>query len=138
MASLTYDEIQIGDSAEASRLISGHDIDQYADITGDRNPAHIDEEWAKESVFRGRIAHGMLVASLISSVLGTTMPGNGTIYLSQSLRFLAPVYPGDTITARVEAVNKIDGKRHIEFRTMCINQNGDLVLEGEALVSPPR
>ena len=137
MSSLTYDEISIGDSASFSKTISESDVYLFAGITGDMNPAHINEEWAKQTVFERRIVHGMLLCGLISNVLGNQLPGNGTIYMSQSVRFLAPVHFGDTITAKVEVVEKKEKKR-VVLKTTCTNQKGETVVEGEALVSPPR
>lgn len=138
MASLTYGDISIGDSAEVSRTISESDVYLYAGITGDMNPAHLNKEYAATTVFKQRIAHGMLVCGLISNVLGNHLPGNGTIYVSQSLRFLAPVYFGDTVTARVEVIEKKDEKKRIVLKTSCVNQEGSLVVDGEAEVSPRR
>jgi 3-hydroxybutyryl-CoA dehydratase len=137
MIGKTYDELQVGQMVEFSKTISESDIYLYAGITGDFNPAHMDETYAQKTFFKTRIAHGMLVAGLISSVIGTRLPGPGTIYVSQSLNFLAPVQIGDTITARVEVLEKLE-KKKVRMRTVCINQDGKHVLDGEALVSPPR
>ncbi|MFZ5981800.1 MAG: MaoC family dehydratase [Candidatus Zixiibacteriota bacterium] len=138
MARLTYDDLSIGDQAEVSRTISESDVYLFAGITGDMNPAHVNEVYAAGTAFGKRIAHGILVCGLISNVLGNLLPGNGTIYMSQTVKFLAPVYIGDTITARVEVIEKKDEKKRVVLRTSCINQNGDTVVDGEALVSPPR
>ena len=138
MASLTNDKISVGDGAEVSKTITEQDIDNFAEISGDNNPAHLDEEYAKNTAFKHRIAHGMFVSSLISNVLGNELPGHGTIYMTQSLKFLAPVYINDTITARVEVIEKIAEKKRIIFQTTCTNQDGKTVIHGEALVSPPR
>ena len=137
MIGKTYDEISIGDTAEFSKTFSEADIYLYAGISGDFNPAHIDETYARNTFLKTRIAHGMLSAGLISAVIGTQLPGPGSIYLRQTLTFLAPVRMGDTITAHVEVVEKIDGKK-VCLKTTCINQDAVMVLEGEALVSPPR
>jgi len=137
MIGKTYDEISIGDTAEFSKTFSEADVYLYAGISGDYNPAHIDETYARNTYFKTRIAHGMLSAGLISAVIGTQLPGPGSIYLRQTLTFLAPVRMGDTITAHVEVVEKIDGKK-VCLKTTCINQDAVMVLEGEALVSPPR
>jgi 3-hydroxybutyryl-CoA dehydratase len=110
----------------------------YAGITGDLNPAHINEVYAQQTSFKTRIAHGMLTAGYISAVLGTQLPGAGTIYLKQELKFLAPVRMGDTITAKVEVIEVNQEKNRIKLRTTCTNQNGEMVLDGEALVSPPK
>jgi 3-hydroxybutyryl-CoA dehydratase len=134
----TITELRIGDTAEFSKTISESDIYTYAGITGDLNPAHIDEEYAKKTFFKTRIAHGMLLAGFISAVVGTKLPGPGTVYVKQELDFLAPVHIGDTITARVEVSEIIKEKNRVRMHTLCINQNGDAVLNGEALVSPPK
>jgi len=137
MTGKTYDQIHIGDSAEFSKTFSEADIYLYAGISGDFNPAHIDEAYARNTHFKTRIAHGMLSAGLISAVIGTQLPGSGSIYMQQTLSFLAPVYMGDTVTARVEVMEKID-KKKVRLKTTCLNQDAVMVLEGEALVSPPR
>ncbi len=137
MVSKTYDELTVGDFAEMSKTITETDVYLYAGITGDMNPAHTNEVWAKNTVFEKRIVHGMLLCGLISNVLGNEMPGNGTIYMSQSVKFLAPVFFGDTITARVEVSEKKEKKR-VVLKTTCTNQDGKTVVDGEALVSPPR
>ncbi len=134
----TIREIKPGDSATFSKTISETDIYLYSGISGDTNPAHIDEEYARKTQFQGRIAHGMLTAGLISAVFGTRLPGPGTIYLSQTLKFKAPVRIGDTITARCEALEILDEKNRARFRTVCTNQQGVEVIEGEALVMPPK
>ncbi|MDI7261291.1 MAG: MaoC family dehydratase, partial [Thermodesulfobacteriota bacterium] len=107
-------------------------------ITGDLNPAHINETYAAKTFFKTRIAHGMLLGGFISAILGNQLPGPGTIYIRQELNFLAPVRIGDTITARAEIVEIINEKNRIRLKTTCINQDGTLILEGEALVSPPK
>lgn len=131
---LTYEEIQIGNRTHFTKTIAEYDIYQFAGITGDFNPMHIDAEFAQETFFKGRIAHGMLSASFISTVLGMKLPGPNTIYLSQNLRFLAPVYIGDTIKAEVEVIDKIDEKKQIRLRTTVYKQDGTKVVDGEALV----
>ncbi len=134
-----FEELSVGQSAELSRTITESDVVLFAGITGDLNPAHMDEVAAGRSMFKGRIAHGMLTAGLISAVLGTRLPGPGTIYLSQSLRFTRPVRIGDTLTARVEIAELIAAKQRVRLTTTVRNQDGDLVLDGEALVmlEPP-
>lgn len=138
MIGKTFDQLKTGDSAEFSKTVSESDIYMYAGITGDLNPAHINEAYAQNTFFKTRIAHGMLSAGFISAVIGTRLPGPGTIYMQQTLKFLAPVYVGDTITARVEVTEKIDEKKRVRLKTTCLNQEGTLVLDGEAMVSPPR
>jgi len=137
VAGKIYDQICVGDSAEFSKTFSESDIYLYAGISGDFNPAHVNEDYAQKSFFKTRIAHGMLSAGLISAVIGTQLPGPGSIYMQQTLFFMAPVHMGDTVTARVEVVEKID-KKKVRLKTICINQNEVIVLEGEAMVSPPR
>jgi 3-hydroxybutyryl-CoA dehydratase len=123
----------VGQSAEFAKTITEADVVLFAGITGDFNPVHVDAEAAAASRFGGRIAHGMLSASLISTVLGTRLPGPGAIYLSQSLRFTAPVRIGDTVTARVEVVEVME-KRRVRLVTTCRTQGGTVVVEGEAVV----
>ena len=130
--------LKVGDSAEFTKTVSETDIYLYAGVSGDFNPAHINEEYAKETFFKTRIAHGMLPASFISTVIGTKLPGPGTIYLDQSLKFLAPVRIGDTITARAEIKEIMTEKNKVRLKTTCANQDKIIVLEGEAVVSPPR
>jgi len=137
MIGKTYDQLIPGDSAELSKTFSESDIYLYAGISGDFNPAHVNEAYARNTFFKTRIAHGMLSAGLISAVIGTQLPGPGSIYMQQTLSFLAPVYMGDTITACVEVVEKME-KKKVRLKTTCMNQDAVIVLEGEAIVSPPR
>ena len=137
MAKLTYDQINIGDKAEFTKTMAESDVYLFAGITGDMNPAHIDMVYASGTVFEKRIVHGILLCGLISNILGNSLPGNGTIYISQSVKFMAPVYIGDTITARVEVSEKKEKKR-VVLRTYCVNQEDKIVIDGEAVVSPPR
>jgi len=134
----TIDELRLGDKAEFTKTVSETDIYLYAGVTGDFNPAHIDEEYARGTFFKSRIAHGMLSAGFISSVIGTKLPGPGTIYLDQSLKFLAPIRIGDTITAWAEVVKIMSEENRIKLKTICVNQHGTTVLDGEAVVSPPK
>lgn len=134
----SYDELNVGDQASFTKTIAECDVYGFAGITGDLNPAHTNEVYAAQTFFKKRIAHGMLGASLISTVLGMQMPGPGTIYMNQSLAFLAPLYFGDTVTAVVEVVEKMAEKKRLRLKTTCINQEGKVVIDGEALVSPPR
>jgi 3-hydroxybutyryl-CoA dehydratase len=138
MTRKTIDCINPGDAAEFTKTVTETDVYLYAGITGDLNPAHINESYASGTFFKSRIAHGMLTAGFISAILGMQLPGPGTIYLRQELTFLAPVRMGDTITARVEVAEVIKGKNRIRLRTTCRNQEGTVVLDGEALVSPPK
>jgi 3-hydroxybutyryl-CoA dehydratase len=138
MVGKTINELKIGDVAEFSKTVSESDIYLYAGVTGDFNPAHINEDYAKQTFFKTRIAHGMLSAGFISTVIGNKLPGTGTIYVTQNLSFLAPVRIGDTITARIEIVDIVDEKNRVRLKTTCFNQEGTPVLEGEAVVSPPK
>ena len=138
MKGKTINELQIGDFAEHTKTISEGDVYLFAGITGDMNPAHINAVAAGKGMFKERIAHGMLSAGLVSAVLGMQLPGPGTIYMSQTLKFTAPVKFGDTITARAEVITRNVEKNRITLKTICINQNGKIVLDGEALVMPPR
>lgn len=131
-------ELHVGQTAEFSKTVSESDIYLYAGVTGDFNPAHINEVYAGQTFFKTRIAHGMLTAGFISTILGTKLPGPGTIYLKQELNFLAPVRIGDTVTARVEVIEIIGEKNRVRLTTTCVNQEGTKVLDGEALVSPPK
>jgi len=138
MIGKTIQELKVRETAEFAKTISETDIYLYAGITGDFNPAHINEEYAKNTFFKTRIAHGMIAAGLISTLLGTKLPGPGTIYLQQSLNFLAPVRIGDTITARVEIIEMETEKNRVRLKTVCLNQDGTEILDGEAVVSPPK
>jgi len=138
MIGKTLRELKIGDKAEFAKTISEFDIYMFAGITGDFNPAHINEDYAKQTFFKTRIAHGILTAGLISTVIGTKLPGTGTVYVKQDLSFLAPVRIGDTITACVEVVEILDKKNRVRLKTTCFNQDNTQVLDGEAIVSPTR
>ncbi|MFW9779784.1 MAG: MaoC family dehydratase [Candidatus Heimdallarchaeota archaeon] len=134
MKKLTYDEIQIGQSADYTRTITEADIQRFADVSGDHNPLHLDESFARTTFFKGRIAHGMLSASFISTVLAMKLPGAGSVYLKQEVNFLKPVRIGDTITTRVEVLNKDDQNARITLKTTCTNQDGIVVVDGNAIV----
>lgn len=138
MIGKTIEELNIGDTAFFQKSITENDVYLFAGISGDNNPAHINEVYAKDNFFKGRIAHGMLTASLISAVLGTQLPGPGTIYLSQDLKFIKPVRFNDTIKATVEILDIDNIKNKIKLRTLCKNQNNEIVLSGYAIVMPPR
>lgn len=131
-------EINIGDKDSFEKTISETDIYLFAGISGDLNPAHINQVESEKTIFKGRIAHGMLVSSFISTVLGMYLPGPGTIYLGQELKFLAPVRVGDTIKAQVEVIEKIEEKNRLKLRTTCTNQDGKMVIDGMATVMPPK
>jgi 3-hydroxybutyryl-CoA dehydratase len=127
-------DYKVGDTATISKRISDDDIRTFADLIGDHNSIHLDDEFAKKTRFGGRIAHGMLSASLISTCIGMHLPGNGAIYLSQTFKFVAPVYPGDTVTAIVTITKVREDKPIITLETICLNQNEELVVKGEAVV----
>lgn len=129
-----YEDIKVGDKAEMSKTVTEFDVYSFAGITGDFNPVHVNDVYAKNTMFKGRIAHGMLSAGFISAVLGTTLPGANTIYLGQELAFKAPVKIGDTVTATVEVLEKIDEKHRIILATTVTNQDGVVVTTGKATV----
>jgi 3-hydroxybutyryl-CoA dehydratase len=133
---MTQREIEVGQAAEFTKTVTETDVVLFAGITGDLNPAHVDQVWAQASRFGGRIAHGMLSASFISTVLAMKLPGPGTIYLSQNLRFTGPVRIGDTVTARVE-VAEVMPKRRVRLTTTVRTHDGTQVIEGEAVVLAP-
>jgi 3-hydroxybutyryl-CoA dehydratase len=130
-----YSDIKMGQSAEVVHTVTEEDIKTFGDLSGDYNPVHFDEEWAKKTMFEGRIAHGLLTAAYISTAIGMHLPGPGTVYMAQSMRFLGPVRIGDTITARVEVVKLNDEKQRVTLSTTCTNQDGKVVLDGDALVT---
>ena len=138
MTGLTIDQIEIGQSASFGKTITEADVYMFAGISGDLNPAHINEEYAKGTMFKGRIAHGILGASLISTVLGMHLPGPGTIYLKQDLKFLAPVRFGDTITATCTVKERLEDKNRLVLDCVVTNQDGTQVIVGEATVMPPK
>lgn len=134
----TISEISVGDSAEFSKTLAESDIYLFAGITGDLNPFHVDEAFASNTVFKGRIAHGILLAGFVSAVIGCRLPGPGSIYVSQDLQFRAPARIGDTITARVRVLEVAVEQNRVVLETLCSNQHGTVVLEGTAIVSPKR
>jgi len=128
---------RVGEIAEFTKVFSEEDVSLFAGISGDRNPIHVDREFAAKTRFKGRIAHGLLTAGTISAAIGMKLPGPGCLYLSQTLEFKAPVFIGDEITARVEIVEVVSEKR-LRMRTRCFNQDKVLVIDGEAMIVPPR
>ena len=134
----TIDTLNLGDSASVSKTVTETDVYLFAGITGDLNPAHVNEVASSQTMFKGRIAHGMLSAGFISAVLGMYLPGPGTIYLGQELKFTKPVRIGDTITATATITEMIVEKNIIKLETVCTNQNGDVVIKGVATVMPPK
>lgn len=137
MEGYRFEELQPGMAAERSKTVTEADVTLFAGVTGDFNPAHVDEEAARRGRFGGRIAHGMLTAGLLSAVMGTRLPGPGCIYVGQTLRFTRPVRIGDTVTARVEVTELRPDDRRVVLATTCRNQDGETVLEGEAEVLVP-
>jgi 3-hydroxybutyryl-CoA dehydratase len=131
-----FEDIQLGDSAHYAKTITEADILLFAAVSGDNNSVHLNQEYAETTAFKGRIAHGMLTASLISTVLGTRLPGEGAIYLSQSSRFKAPVRIGQTVTARVTVKELDPARKRVTFHTEC-RVGEQVVLEGESLVIAP-
>lgn len=129
--------IQIGDSASRTQVIRAEDVDLFARLSGDTNPIHLDDAYAATTQFGRRIAHGMLSVSVISAILGNDMPGQGTVYLGQDVKFKAPVYVGDTITASVECIAYREDRRIATFKTLVHKQDGTLVVEGQAVVLAP-
>jgi acyl dehydratase len=125
---------KVGDRASLARTITEDDIEKFAGAVGDMNPIHFDPAFAKRTRFQRPIAHGMLCASLISAVLGTRLPGPGTVYLRQTLDFKAPAYPGDEVTATVTVTKVRDDRRILTLETVCTNQQGKVLIQGEAVV----
>jgi 3-hydroxybutyryl-CoA dehydratase len=132
----TIDTLKVGDSAQTTNTIAEATINDFARATGDFNPIHLDQAYAGKTFFKGRVAHGALSVGYISSVLGNLLPGPGSIYLSQEVKFLAPVRIGDTITARVEIIDLIPDKNRVKFKTTCTNQNGKVIADGIAWAMP--
>ena len=131
---MNFGDLKIGMKAQIAKTITEADVILYAGITLDVNPAHLNEEHAKNTIFKHRIAHGMLTAGLVSAVLGTKLPGEGSIYMGQELTFTAPVYFGDTITATAEIIELIPEKNRVILSTICTNQDGKEVLKGQAKI----
>jgi acyl dehydratase len=137
LSNFTYDEITIGQTATYSKLVQEQDIQLFAAASGDVNPVHLDADFAAGTMFKGRIAHGMLTGALISAALAMELPGPGTIYLSQSLRFRLPVKIGDTITIKLEVTDKQDKRKFVTLDCKAFNQNDKLVASGSAEVMAP-
>ena len=136
MGPFHIDQIEVGLSRSRTKTITDRDIELFAEVSTDHNPVHLDDDYAKATMFKGRIAHGMLTAALISAVIGEELPGHGTIYMGQSLKFLAPVRPGDVATATVTVSAMVPEKRRVTLD--CEVVVGDkVVIKGEALVLAP-
>ena len=138
MIGKSINELSLGQSASFEKTVSESDVYLYAGITGDNNPAHINAVEAEKGMFKERIAHGMLTAGFVSAVLGVQLPGPGSIYLGQTLKFTAPVRFGDTIKATAEVIEIREDKNIVKLKTTCTNQRGELVLTGEATIMPPK
>jgi len=132
-----FEDLKLGQTAETTRVVTGADIAAFAAVSGDSNPLHLDEAYARTTAFGGRIAHGMLSAGFISAVLGVKLPGPGAIYLSQNLRFRRPVKIGDLVTARVTVSELNERRGHATLGTRCL-VDGKAVLDGEAVLMVPR
>lgn len=133
----TRETLKVGDAGSFSKTITERDVFAFADASGDFNPLHIDEEYARRSAFGRRIAHGILTAGIISTVLGSEIPGLGTIFVQLEIRFLKPVFIGDTVTARAVVMEIINPKR-VRLLVSCTNQSGEDVAIGNAVVVPPK
>ncbi|MFV0440441.1 MAG: MaoC family dehydratase [Lachnospirales bacterium] len=132
-----YEDFEVGEKQEFAKTVTEADVYNFAGVTGDFNPAHLNEEYAKGTMFKTRIAHGMLSAGFISACLGTKLPGEGAIYMSQEMKFTAPVLIGDTVTATCEIIEKL-GKGKLRVKTTCTKQDGTVVIDGEAILMIPR
>ena len=137
MIGKSINELKLGDTVDHKKIITEKDIEMFGEITGDYNPAHFDAEYASKTIFKKRIAHGMLIGSLFSKLLGTDLPGAGSIYISQTLRFRRPVYFGDEIKAEVTVKEIIIEKNRVKFDCIAYNQNNEKVVIGEAELMPP-
>lgn len=133
---IVIEDIEIGMVRHVQKVITDRDIEMFAQVSTDRNPVHLDEDYAQATIFGGRIAHGMLTAGLVSAVIGEQLPGHGTVYLGQSLKFLAPVRPGDLVRAEVEVTDIDYARRRVTLETRCLVA-GKKVLIGEATVLAP-
>ena len=133
---ITIEEIEMGMTRSLQKVVTDEDIRMFAEVSTDHNPVHMDDDYARDTIFEGRIAHGMLTAGLISAVIGEQLPGHGTVYMGQSLKFLAPVRPGDMVRAEVEVIGIDYAKRRVQLDCRCM-VNGKKVLVGEATVLAP-
>lgn len=138
MKTVIYNDIRVGDKSSRINTVTQADINAFAAVSGDRNPVHLSEEFAKTTQFGGTIAHGMLAVSYISTVLGTQYPGPGSIFMGMNnVQFLGPVRPGDTVTTTVTVAEKHPTKPVIKFTCECVNQNGQVVVKADAVVRAP-
>jgi 3-hydroxybutyryl-CoA dehydratase len=134
---MNLEQLKFGQTYEVKTTITEEMVENFARATCDYNPIHMDEDYAKGTIFKRRVAHGMLHAGLISGIIGTRFPGAGTIYLSQTFKFLKPVFIGDEVTYRLKVLENLQEKNRLRLETICINLRGEMVLTGEALVMPP-
>lgn len=132
-----YASLKIGDSFSLSATLTKDKVMEFAELTGDKNPIHVDEHYASNSPFKKTIAHGFFVGSIFSRILGCHFPGNGTIYLNQTMKFLKPVFVGETITGTVEVISKDETKKWVTLKTSVVNSRNKIVVIGEALIIPP-
>ncbi|MCU1715797.1 MaoC family dehydratase [Pseudomonas sp. 5P_3.1_Bac2] len=132
-----YDALEVGQKANYSKTVTERDIQLFAEVSGDHNPVHLDAEYAATTMFKERIAHGMFSGALISAAVACELPGPGTIYIGQTMRFTAPVKLGDTLTVRLEILEKLP-KFRVRVATRVFNQNDELVVDGEAEILAPR
>lgn len=137
MQGLFFEDLSLGQSAETTRVVTANDVEAFAAVSGDTNPVHLDEDYAKTTTFQTRIAHGMLSGAYISAVIGTKLPGPGSIYLSQSMRFRRPVKLGDAVVTRVTIQALDEARGHATLATLC-QVNGKTVVDGEAVIMVPR
>ena len=133
---ICIEDIEIGMTRHLTKTVTDRDIELFAEVSTDRNPVHLDDDYAQDTIFEGRIAHGMLTAGLISAVIGEQLPGHGTVYLGQTLKFMAPVRPGDQVRVEVEVTAVDYTKRRVTMDTRCL-VDGKPVLKGEAVVLAP-
>jgi 3-hydroxybutyryl-CoA dehydratase len=133
---ICIEDIEIGMTRSLRKMITDRDIELFAEVSTDRNPVHLDESYAQDTIFEGRIAHGMLTAGLISAVIGEQLPGHGTVYMGQTLKFLAPVRPGDIVLAEVTVSDIIHAKRRVALECKC-TVGDTVVLKGDAMVLAP-
>lgn len=133
---ICIEDLEIGMTRHLTKMVTDRDIELFAEVSTDRNPVHLDDDYARDTIFEGRIAHGMLTAGLISAVIGEQLPGHGTVYLAQSLKFMAPVRPGDIVRAEVTVLSIDHAKRRVTLETHC-SVGKTVVLKGEAMVLAP-
>lgn len=136
--SYTIEMLEVNQKATFTKTLTESDVYTFAGVSGDLNPAHVNEEYCKNTMFKTRIVHGMLVGSLISTVFAMQLPGPGSIFLENNCKFKKPVFINDTITAEVEVSELLIEKNIVKFVTRCTNQNGDVVIEGTAVLMPPK